>query len=83
MWLCPDVGAVMGGVDGQVPEQQHTARFGMVFKRLPLAREHELFELGLADQVGMLISGLGQRFRLAVTQGFRPLPPGKVARGLL
>ena len=77
--MAPDIGAVMGHIEGQIAQDLHPQAAGQRQQPQPL-------DLQLPLQQGLLQQGVllvpverGQGPALAAGQGFGPLPPGRLA----
>ena len=77
--MAPDIGAVMGHIEGQIAEDLHPQAAGQRQQPQPLDLQLPL-EQGLLQQGVLLVPvECGQGPALAAGQGFGPLPPGRLA----
>ena len=72
----PDVGAVNGDVDGQVPDDGDAFFVGIFLQAPPLAEKEELYPGPEVDFSGQLLPGPLQGGGAAKAQLLRPLQPG-------
>jgi hypothetical protein len=79
----PDIGAVEAHVDRQIAQDEDAELLGQLPQQAPLAVEQPLQEGVIADLVGQLGAGLGQRLGAAPGERFLPFRPGAPTMSLL
>src|SRR5579885_1945434 len=73
--MSPDVGAVMGHVDGQIAHDANVFVTAVALERTPLIKEDELQELLRADLPRKLFASARKRRRFATNKLAVPLRP--------